>query len=359
MIPFISSPYGYEMSPIRRSRSRITTLFLMAVLILALVLPLPFVIFRPGTPSNVLGAMISVPEQFKEQDIAGRDPDGRLYLTTVYVTTPRSKVFGAEVLYAWIKGDATVYPRSAIYPDGQDPKKINAQDKFDMENSQRFAIYNALRFLGYDVKSHARVIEILKQSDAQGKLRLGDVIREVDGKSMSTSSEVVELVRAKDVGDSVSMKVERDGRIIDIPKVELIENSKGSAIGIFLAMDFDYPVDVSIDIKRTGGPSAGMIFAIGVIEKMTDEDLLRGRKVAGTGTIDLQGRIGPIGGIEDKLIGAARAGASIFLAPASNCADIEHTPKGLQVVPVSTLLEAIEVLRDKDLSDRPTCDSVR
>jgi PDZ domain-containing protein len=359
VIPFTTAPYGYEMRVIRSPRSRIAGTFLVLVLIAALVLPLPYVIFRPGTPDNVLGKMISVPSTLGSDDLAQRDKDGRLYLTTVYVTTPRSKVLGAEILYAWIRGDQSVYPRSAIYPDGSNPKKIKSQEKLEMTTSQQSAIYNALTFLGYEVETKARVVEILEQSDAADKLKIGDVILRVDGKSVASAAEIVELVRAKSPGDRISMEVEREGAILTFPKIELIANDQGSAIGIFLTVDFDSPIDIEIDIKNTGGPSAGMIFTLGIIEKMTGEDLIRGRRIAGTGTIDIQGRIGAIGGIESKLIGARRSGATIFLAPVDNCDDISHVPDGLQVIPVATLKEAVEILRDSDPSKRPSCQTLR
>jgi len=260
--------------------------------------------------------MISVPSTFASEDLATRDKDGRLFLTTVYVTTPRTKVLGAEILYAWIRGDQSVYPRTSIYPEGSNPRKIKSQEKLEMTTSQQSAIYNALTFLGYEVATRARIVEILEQSDAAGQLKIGDVILRVDGKSVSS-------------------------------------------VGIFLTVDFDSPVDIEIDIKDTGGPSAGMIFTLGIIEKMTGEDLVRGRRIAGTGTIDIQGRIGAIGGIESKLIGARRSGATIFLAPVDNCDDISHVPDGLQVIPVATLKEAVEVLRDSDLSERPSCRKLR
>ena len=359
MIPFITTPYGYEMRPIRAPRSRLAGTFLIFVLIFALVIPLPYVIFRPGTPDNVLGKMISVPSSFAAEDVAERDKDGRLFLTTVYVTTPRTKVLGAEIIYAWIRGDQSVYPRSAIYPDGADPKKIKSQEKLEMTTSQQSAIYNALTFLGYKVATRARIVEILETSDAAGRLKIGDLILKVDGKSVASASEIVDLVRAKSSGDQISMEVERDGEILTFPKIELISNDQGSAIGIFLTVDFDSPVDIEIDIKDTGGPSAGMIFTLGIIEKMTGEDLIRGRRIAGTGTIDVKGRIGAIGGIESKLIGARGSGATIFLAPVDNCDDIAHIPDGLQVIPVATLKEAVEVLRDDDPSDRASCKSLR
>ena len=359
MIPFITVPYGYEMTPIRPPRSRLVGTFLVLVLIFALVLPLPYVIFRPGTPDNVLGKMISVPATFTSEDVAGRDKDGRLFLTTVYVTTPRTKVLGAEILYAWIRGDQSVYPRSSVYPDGSDPKRIRSQEKLEMTTSQQSAIYNALTFLGYEVETRARVVEILEQSDATGRLKIGDVILRVDGKKVASAAEIVELVRAKSPGDQITMEIERDGETLTYEGIELIANEQGSAIGIFLTVDFDSPVDIEIDIKNTGGPSAGMIFTLGIIEKMTGEDLIRGRRIAGTGTIDIQGRIGAIGGIESKLIGARGSGATIFLAPVDNCDDISHIPDGLQVIPVATLKEAVEVLRDDDLSNRPSCRTLR
>ncbi|MGA1279554.1 MAG: S16 family serine protease [Candidatus Nanopelagicaceae bacterium] len=183
------------------------------------------------------------------------------------------------------------------------------------------------------------------------------MIRTVDGRDVASSSEIVEIVRSKSPGDSITMEVERDGVLRTVRDVKLIENSQGAAIGLFLVVDFDSPVPISIDIRNTGGPSAGMIFTLGIIEKMTGEDLLRGRKIAGSGTIDLEGRIGAIGGIEAKLIGARRKGATIFLASVNNCDDIAHIPDGLQVIPVATLREAVEVLRDPDPSNRPTCSS--
>lgn len=359
MIAFLTRPYGYEMTPLRKGKPHLAATFLILILFIALVLPLPYVIFKPGKPSNVLGTMISVPSSFAESDLAARDKEGRLYLTTVFVTTPRSKVFGAEILKAWIRGDETVYPRSSIYPEDSDPKQIKGQEKLQMTTSQEFAIYNALSYLGYKIETRARVVEILKQSDAMDQLEIGDVITKVDGREVFSATEIVDLVRAKSPEEEISIEVVRDGARLTFPKVGLMENDQGSAIGIFLAVDFDSPVEIDIEISDTGGPSAGMIFALGIIEKMTAEDLVRGRKIAGTGTIDAQGRIGAIGGIANKLIGARRSGVTIFLAPVNNCDEITHIPDGLQVIPVATLKEAVEVLRDDDPSDRPSCQRLR
>jgi PDZ domain-containing protein len=116
-----------------------------------------------------------------------------------------------------------------------------------------------------------------------------------------------------------------------------------------------FPVDVDFNISGVGGPSAGMIFAVGIIEKLTEEDLVRGRNIAGTGTMSASGKVGGIGGIEEKMIGASRIGATLFLAPRENCPDIKHVPDGLKVIPVSTLAEAIEVLRAPENFKYPRC----
>lgn len=109
---------------------------------------------------------------------------------------------------------------------------------------------------------------------------------------------------------------------------------------------FVFPFPVSISLKDTGGPSGGLIFALGVVEKLTPDDLVRGRVIAGTGTIDKSGHVGAIGGIEDKIVAARRAGAALFLAPVENCADVTRIPSGITVYSVNTLAEAVNVLKD-------------
>jgi PDZ domain-containing protein len=126
---------------------------------------------------------------------------------------------------------------------------------------------------------------------------------------------------------------------------ERIKDSTGKEI-----VKFNFPFDVNITLKNTGGPSGGLVFALGIIEKLTPEDVLKGRVVAGTGTINKAGRIGPIGGVDEKLIAAKRAGATLFLAPTENCDDITHVPAGITVYSVSTLAEAVSVLKDSTKS---------
>lgn len=128
-------------------------------------------------------------------------------------------------------------------------------------------------------------------------------------------------------------------------KFPVTKRSVSSKTGV-KSTSYLFPFPVTISLKDTGGPSGGLIFALGIVEKLTREDLLKGRVVAGTGTITATGDVGAIGGIDDKIIAAKKAGATLFLAPAENCADITHIPSGITVYPVETLAEAIGVLRD-------------
>ena len=120
-----------------------------------------------------------------------------------------------------------------------------------------------------------------------------------------------------------------------------VSNQDGSKSTRYL-----FPFPVTISLKDTGGPSGGLIFALGIVAKLTPKDLLKGRVVAGTGTITIDGHVGAIGGIDDKIIAAKKAGATLFLAPAENCADITHIPSGITIYSVNTLAEAVGVLRD-------------
>jgi PDZ domain-containing protein len=195
-------------------------------------------------------------------------------------------------------------------------------------------------------------------------LEPGDRILIVDGDTIKEIEEIRSAYSDRKIGDVIEIKVDREinGETREfVEKVRLVSNQEPGAdpgrpaIGILVGTTAKFPVDIDFNIRGVGGPSAGLIFAVGVVEKMTPEDLLRGRKVAGTGSISPNGEVGAIGGIEEKMIGASRKGATIFLAPRDNCPDIKHIPKGLKVIPVSTLSEAIAALRAPDDFRFPTC----
>jgi PDZ domain-containing protein len=201
---------------------------------------------------------------------------------------------------------------------------------------------------------------VRKAAPAEGKLRAGDVIVEVDGQSVDGGATLRDIITKHKPGEPVSLVVERSGQRREVTVKTVKSPDDGRAIvGITTVDEADYPFDVNISLKDVGGPSAGLMFALGVVDKLTPGSLTGGRYVAGTGTIDDQGDVGPIGGIPQKMIGARRAGARIFLAPAGNCAEAaENRPDGLRLVKVDSLssaLSSLEKLKDDPKAKVPTC----
>ena len=237
-----------------------------------------------------------------------------------------------------------------------------------MTSSQASATAAALSYLGYQFTTAYYVNAIRDYSDAKGKLERNDIITAIDGKKIEKNEDIRASYTNKQIGDTLKMTVERKNAsgvvttmIYDVRLVASREPASSGltsgkpAIGVLIGTTGKFPIDVKFNIDDVGGPSAGMIFALGIVDKLSKEDLVKGRRIAGTGTISAQGEVGAIGGIEEKMIGAKRAGATIFLAPRANCPDIKHIPRGLKVIPVSTLRESIAAMQAPKDSQFPTC----
>lgn len=348
-----------SISPLRYRWPFIAKLFFFLLTIVTLAAPIPYVFFKPGVPDNVTGKLISI-----EKGADSYAVNGKLYITSILVTNPYSPVFGAETIYNWAIGPHVVLPRETVYPPAVKGEVIERDSRAEMSGSKVTATAAALSFLGYKFDEIYFVNRIRDYSKAKGKLEPGDRIISVDGMRIGEIEEIRTAYSDRKIGDVIAIEVERivdDKKIVERELIELVANGEPGAdptrpaIGILVGTSARFPVEVDFNIRGVGGPSAGLIFAIGVIEKMTAEDLLRGRKIAGTGTISADGDVGAIGGIEEKMIGASRIGATIFLAPRENCPDIKHIPKGMKVIPVSTLSEAIAALRAPDNFRFPTC----
>lgn len=347
-----------SISPLRYRWSFPAKLFFFLLAVATLAAPIPYVFFKPGVPDNVTGSLIEI------KDAKSYEANGKLYITSILVTNPNSPVFGAETLYNWALGPHVVLPREVVYPPAVEGRVIERDSRAEMAGSKVTATAAALSFLGYQFEEIYFVSRILEYSDAKGKLEPGDRILLVDGDKINEIEEIRGAYSDKKIGDVIDIEVERvingESRNV-LESVRLVSNQElgadpnRPAIGILVGTTAKFPVDIDFNIRGVGGPSAGLIFAVGVVEKLTPEDLLRGRQIAGTGSIDPNGRVGAIGGIEEKMIGASRKGATIFLAPRENCPDIKHVPKGLKVIPVSTLSEAIAALRAPDGFRFPTC----
>lgn len=324
--------------------------------------PAPYVIEQPGPVFDTLGEVTTADGQVPMIEIDGAESyptDGRLDLLTVSVVGDRSnRPDWFEIARAWFDPSRAVIPIDEVYPEGVTDAEVDEQNTVLMDDSQQSAIAAALGLAGYDYSSSANVAEVLEGAPADGVLEVGDVILAIDGAPIALPEQVSDAVVAAGVGTEMRVRIEREGTERTVT-VTPAENEGTPRIGIAVGGSFEFPIDVSIQLDNVGGPSAGQMFALGIYDKLTEGSLTGGVHVAGTGTIDAEGDIGAIGGIRQKMYGAQRAGATFFLAPVENCAEVVgNIPDGLQVVTVDTLddsLAALEALRDGTAQDLPGC----
>ena len=341
------------------------------LVLVAFFIPTPYVLLSPGTPQNILNSAIT---------ITGAQvfpTTGKMSVTSVMVTNPDSYMTGFDILYAWATAERAVLPRVEIYPDNESAEESIQQGAADMQASQASATTAALTLLGYKGETKLIINSVNKETDSFKKLKVGDQIIELDGTPLTATTQLLEYLKSKKPGEVISLKLLRapvaqrssmesstQSTSTAKPLIELTVEVKLSArddnsalIGIIVETVQEFPITVKIKLAETGGPSGGLIFALGIIEKLQNENLTRGRNIAGTGTISDTGEVGPIGGITEKIIGAKKDGVDIFLAPIENCLDIS-TPQlldGIKVVPVATLAQALEVLRAPDGAKLASC----
>lgn len=333
-------------------------------------LPTSFVIEQPGPVYNTIGTATSsggddVP-LIEVHDADTYETSGSLDLLTVQVLGDRESTPNwFELALAWFDRSKAVLPLDSVYPEGVTSEDREAQNAALMVDSQAEATAAALTALGYDVggESTIAVAGVTEGSPASGKLREGDVIVAADGEDVADTEALRGIIAAGD-GDPVTVEYERDGKkgtAKITPTRSVVEGEESWAIGVLLAptTTYDFPVDITIQLDNVGGPSAGMMFALGIIDTMTPGEMTGGENIAGTGTIDAAGEVGPIGGIRQKLYGARDAGADWFLAPADNCDEVVgHIPDGIDVFEVSTLTQAqdaVEAIADGETSGLKTC----
>lgn len=337
----------------RTLRERIGWAAVSTALVIGVVfalLPSPYVIEQPGPVYNTLGSqehdgaerpLIAVPDE------QSYPTDGELNLLTVSVVgKPGRTPNWLEVLGSWFDRTKSVVPVEAIFPPGVSETDRDQRNQAAMVDSQQDAIAAALVELGYDFPREVTVTGSAEGTPAAGVLEEGDVIESVDGRPVHSIAELREAVQAHGTESPAALVVSRGGaeRAVELTPVD----SDGTAIlGIGVRMVYEFPFDVEIQLDDVGGPSAGMMFALGIVDTLTPGDLTGGESIAGTGTIDSAGVVGPIGGIRQKMWGALDAGSSWFLAPASNCNEVVgNVPDGLTVFSVETLDQARTIVED-------------
>ena len=339
------------------------SLVLLCVLILGgSLMPVPYVIERPGPAIDVLGEYEE--EQILVIDGAETHPtDGALMMTTVSVDGgPGYRVTPVEVAASWFDRTKRVLPREAVFPEGQTREQTALENVASMSTSQQGAVAVALDELDLEYEPVVMIAGVEEGAPADGTLEGGDVIVSVAGETATGVEDVRELIRATPEGQDVQMTVRRDGvqKDLEVPT----EKEDGLArMGVVLSAGYEFPMDVQIAVGDIGGPSAGMIFSLSVYDQLTPGALTGGHRVAGTGTIALDGSVGPIGGVRQKMTGAVESDADFFLAPNANCDQVVgHEPDGLEVVAVADFDEALtatETIAETGSAEGlPTCEDV-
>lgn len=345
------------MGTLTRMRRRGVTVILGALITAVLAvgvmaLPLPYVVLKPGPTVNTLGSdngkeVITV----KGPGATTSTSTGQLRLTTVGVQPDVQLVWAIR---GWFSREQAVVPRDLIYPPDQSEQQVEQANAKAFTSSQTSAETVALTHLGYPIQTS--VTKVTAGGPSVGRLQAGDVITAVDDAAVGAPDRLTELIRAKPAGTALKISYTRGGKPGSVEITTVAASGQPPRIGVEVDKKQPVPFTVHIDLDQIGGPSAGLMFTLGIIDKLTPADLTGGKIIAGTGTIDDdEGNVGPIGGIPQKLVGAKDAGAQIFLVPADNCAEaVRNAVPGLPMAKVATVDEALAALKTFTSGGTPT-----
>jgi len=335
----------------RRIRTLIVSgVAFFALLILAFTMPVPYVILSPGPTCNTLGSggdpACGTADLIKVDGTTTNKVSGHLNLTTVSVTEENHRETVFNVISAWLSSDEAVIPKSAEYPPGQSQDQVNQQNANDFTESQDNAVASASCELGYPKQQG--VAGVLSSGASFQKLLPADVLKKIDGTSVASAQDVTTALSQHAPGTTVTLDILRQTKpkTVSVKLGPPVKGRTGGSLGITFGTVCQFPFSVSICGNcPIGGPSAGLMFALGIMDKVGKVDLTHGEFIAGTGEIDGQGNVSQIGGIALKMIAARNAGATVFLAPAGNCPDVAGAiPHGLNVIKVATLHDAVTSL---------------
>lgn len=319
---------------------------------------LPYVVMMPGPATNILGKVDGKP-LLAIEGATTYPTSGTLDFTTVSVNGgPGARVTVYDLVRAWLTGAEEVLPEDQVFPPDSSKEEVREEGAAEMAGSQSVATATALRALGRDVPQTVVIAGVPDGSPSEGVFEPDDVLVSVDGDPATSSDAVRAAVQRHEPGDTFPVVVRRDGKERTVT-ARTAEAGGNTVMGVGLRLDYDLPVDVTLRTGNVGGPSAGLMFSLAIYDALTPGELTGGKNIAGTGTMDDAGDVGPIGGIRQKLVGARRGGADYFLAPAANCAEVVgHVPDGLRVVKVATFDDGVDAVREigsGDPSSLPTC----
>jgi Lon-like protease len=348
--------------PVPMSRRSLTLLLASigtaAAIGVSVLLPVPYVILGPGPTLNTLGKDSSGQQMIVISGHQTYPVSGHLNMVTVSDSGCPSSINIFTALTAWLNSSEAVVPAGEICPSGQTTQQTQQQDAVQMATSQQIATAAAFTYLNTPFTTEVTIAATQKNTPAASVLQPGDIITAVNDQPVTSDNSLRALVRAHPAGTSLDVTVTRKGQTEHF-QVRTVELNGAPAIGVQVGDQYKFPFNVTISVGDIGGPSAGLMFALGIIDKLTADNLTGGKFIAGTGEISTDGTVTPIGGIQQKMVGARQAGATYFLTPADNCADAAGAvPAGLQLVKVSTLSQAVQYLDDiKAGKPVPSCSS--
>ena len=260
-------------------------------------------------------------------------------------------------------------------PESMSAQEVEQVNQAQMTSSQDAAVVAALMETGLATRMVLRV-EGLAEEQTSTEIQVGDVLTSITPEGgpatqVTDFGQLRALLTTIPPGTRVTLGVERDGAAVEAHLTTIDPkdadgdgnpDSEGSLLGLVLSARADSDIDATFGLQDVGGPSAGSMFALGIVDSLTPGDLTGGKDIAGTGTIAIDGQVGAIGGIRQKMAGAQDAGSDYFLAPAANCSEVVgHEPRGMEVFAVSTLHEAVgavEAIAAGDTSGLTTCEAV-
>jgi Lon-like protease len=325
---------------------RILTLMVALVPILVFgvllaVVTVPFVSLGPGPTFDTLGEVDG--KQVVQIEGAQTHPTtGHLNMTTV---SQRDELTLSEALTLWLTGKEQLVPRDLIYPPGKSREDVDKANNADFKQSEDSAAYAALGYLKYPPA--VTVATVTDPGPSAGKLKSGDAVDAVDGTPVATVDQFTGLLKATKPGQVVTIDFRRKNEPAGVTQITLGTN-KDRDYGFLGVAVLDAPwapFVVDFNLANVGGPSAGLMFSLAVVDKLTNGDLAGSTFVAGTGTISADGKVGQIGGIAHKMVAASAAGATVFLVPAKNCYEASSDNRsGLRLVKVDTLSQAVDAL---------------
>jgi PDZ domain-containing protein len=326
------------------------TAFVSAAVFVALAamiaaIPAPFVSWSPGGAQDTLGSVDGTPI-ISISGVPSYPTSGRLDLTTVAITRADSHVTLPEAVLAYWLPARDALPRDAIYDPSKSAEEVSSEDAELMETAQDDAVVAALRAADQPVTEMPAIASVTVGGPSHNRLRPGDLVVSVDGRPVADYEQVRALINRHAVGDTVDFVVLRD-RVRQRVSVTTAASSAapGAVVGVEVGVGYRYQPRISFDLgQEIGGPSAGLVFALAIYDKLTQGELLGGRHVAGTGGISPAGRVSSIGGVQEKIAAADEAGATAFLVPAANCADVAGMDTELTLIKVGTMRDAVDAL---------------